>query len=99
MNGVFQLLKNLRTRNNIEPDEGGPLAHLLELASANVGAGGPDAAEHVQHGGRHVPSVRHLHGLALACPVWYRLFIVIVMLMTNAVLPNTPSGLFLTCLN
>ena len=88
------MLKNLRTRKNIQPDKGCPLAHLLELASANVGAGGPDAAEHVQHGGRHVPSVRHLHGLALACPVWYVLFIVIVMLMTNAVLPNTPSLVF-----
>ena len=93
------MLKKLRTRKKIQPDKGCPLAHLLELASANVGAGGPDAAEHVQHGGRHVPAVRHLHGLALACPVWYRLFIAIVMLMTNAVLPNTPSGLFLTCLS
>ena len=93
------MFKKLRTRNNVQPDEGCPLAHLLELASANVGAGGPDAAEHVQHGGRHVPSVRHLHGLALACPVWYVLFIVIMIMMTITVLPNTPSGLFLTCLN
>ena len=94
------MLKNLRTRNNVEPDKGCPLAHLLELASANVGAGGPDAAEHVQHGGRHVPSVRHLHGLALACPVWYELFIVIVIMMTNAVFTkHSLFGLFLSCLN
>ena len=46
------------------PDEGRPLAHLLELAGAHVGASGADPSQDVEHGGRHVPAVWHLHGLA-----------------------------------
>ena len=51
-----------------DSDEGCPLGHLLELAGPGVGAGGPDAAQHVQDRGVHVASVGHLHRLALAGP-------------------------------
>ena len=50
------------------PDEGCPLAHLLELAGPHVGAGGADATEHVEHGDGHVPAVGHRNRLALARP-------------------------------
>ena len=51
------------------PDEGGPLGHLLDLSCADVGAGRPEAAEHVEHGIVHVAAVVNLHRLALARPV------------------------------
>ena len=47
------------------PDEGRPLAHLLELAGAHVGAGRADPSQDVEHGGRHVPAVGHRDSLAL----------------------------------
>merc|ERR1719187_534979 len=51
------------------PDEGRPLAHLLELACTDVGAGRADSSEHIQHGHRDVPAVGHLHALTLTRPV------------------------------
>lgn len=51
-----------------DPNEGGPSAELLQLGGTNVGAGGPEATEHVPDGVLHVPSVGHLHRPALRGP-------------------------------
>ena len=50
------------------PDEGGPLAHLLELAGTDVGAGRADASKHIEHGDGDVPPVGNLHALTLTRP-------------------------------
>ena len=50
------------------PDEGRPLAHLLELACTDVGAGRADSSEHIEHGHGDVPAVGHLHALTLTRP-------------------------------
>ena len=65
------MLKNLRTRKNVQPDKGCPLAHLLELARSHVGTSGSDSPEHVQHGDGDVAAVGNLDGLPLAGPAFW----------------------------
>ena len=48
--------------------EGGSFRHLLDLAGADVCAGGAHAAEHVQHSGGDIAAVRNLHRLTLRRP-------------------------------
>ena len=43
-----------------DPDEGGPLGHLLDLAGANVGAGRPQPTQDVLHGVSDVATIIHL---------------------------------------
>lgn len=48
-----------------DPDEGGPAAQLLQFPRPDVGAGGPDAAQHVPYRDLHRPFVGDLHRLPL----------------------------------
>ncbi len=58
--GAVDLVDLLR-----DPDEGRPFGHFLDLAGANVGAGGPQAAQDILHRVRDVSAIVNLKKIVL----------------------------------